>query len=65
MPSLRIGGSVALPWQYTGPTVVDLGGPVRLAVLVVEGVLLYLVGRYLSSRLPSRLSRRRRSTRWE
>lgn len=58
---LRLAGNVAFPWQYTGPAVAQLGGPVRLAVLVAEGILLYLVGRSLARRLPSRL-RRRRST---
>jgi NSS family neurotransmitter:Na+ symporter len=59
--ALRLAGDVAFPWQYVGPTVADLGGPLRLAVLVAEGVLLYLVGRSLARRLPSR-RRRRRST---
>ncbi|MFB6352499.1 MAG: sodium-dependent transporter [Halobacteriales archaeon] len=58
--ALRLLGNVAFPWQYLGPTVADLGGPVRLAVLIVEGVLLYLVGRFLARRLPSRIRRRRR-----
>lgn len=61
--ALRLVGNVAFPWQFMGPTVADLGGPVRLAVLVAEGVLLYLVGRYLAGRLSSRRRRGRAARR--
>lgn len=37
---LCLAGNVALTWQDTAPTVDDFDGPVRLAVLVAEGVLL-------------------------
>jgi hypothetical protein len=61
--SSRVGfllaGSVAFPWQYAGPTVEALGRHPRIAVLVGEGVVLSLVGRWLARRFPSRLRRRR------
>ena len=56
--AIRLAGGGPVRWQLLGPTVAELGGPVRLAVLIVEGVLLYLVGRVLARRLPSRLRRR-------
>ena len=56
---LRLFGNVGLPWQYTGPGVEVVGRLPRVAVLVGAGIGLYVVGRVLARRLPSRIRRRR------
>ena len=60
---LRLFGGVGFPWQYTGPGVEVVGRIVRLAVLVGTGIALWLVGRVVARRLPSRVRRGRRRRR--
>jgi len=57
--ALRLFGGSGFPWQYTGPGIDLLGRLPRAAVLVGLGAGLYLLGRFIARRLPSRVRRRR------
>ena len=57
--ALRLFGGVGMPWQYTGPDVEVAGRLIRTAVLVGFGVVLFVLGRLVARRLPSRIRRRR------